>query len=484
MADQPPIVLVTADELRADALSCYGNRAVETPNVDAIADDGVQFADAYTTSPWCLPARCSLATGLPPHRHGASTNYARWDGRLDTDVPTLYSLLKREGYHVAHFGKCHYAPGLHPDERVDGETIRADRFREFYLELGIDHLELQEGKQLPAWFYDDYSAALDAAGHLETYREAILADEQVYVFPCPPEWHPDAWVGRTAVEYVEAYDGSRPLFVWVSFSGPHYPFDPPAEYLSAVDADAMAPRTIREDEYDDGTKLHAPSYHGADDLRRVDANKSVAATREFDESYWTDLRRHYLANVALVDEWVGDLRRAVARTPDEPLVVFAADHGEMLGDHDLWGKHNCAYRPVWQVPLLASLPDGPSGVVTDATVTLTDVTATLVAAGGGDAAGHEGRDLRRRLDGDGRDRVYAEGGGFAAVTDGRRTYVRLQGDGETYDELYDLDADPDEFEDLSDDPSRCDDLADCREDLLSRYLDAALPFRERFGSTE
>jgi len=484
MTDRPPIVLITADELRADALSSYGNRAIETTNLDVIARNGVTFNDAYTTSPWCLPARCSLATGRPPHRHGASTNYARWDGRLRTDIPNIYTLLKEEGYYIAHFGKCHYAPGLHPDDRVDGETIRQDQFREYYVELGIDHLELQEGKQLPAWFYDDYSAELEAAGHLETYRTAILGDKQVYTFPCPAEWHPDAWVGRKAVEFIETYEGSRPLFVWISFSGPHYPFDPPKQYLSAVDMDAAPPRKTCPNEFEDGSKIHAPSYYGADDLRRVDANKSVEATRTYSEEYWTDLRKHYFANVMLIDEWVGNLRHAVGAKMDDPVVVFAADHGEMLGDHDLWGKHNCAYREVWNVPLLASFPGGPSGTRTNVSVSITDVSATLVEAGGGDASALDGMDFRTTLDGDGRDLVYAEGGGFAAVTDGDWKYVHLQGEGEVYDELYDLAADPGELEDLSEAPSQSGELAELRGYLLTRYLDTALPFHERFGSTE
>lgn len=86
---QPDVILVTADELHQGALSCYGNRAIETPNVDHLADDGYQYENAYTVSPWCLPARAGIATGQFPRNSSASTNYAGWDGRLDPDVPNI-----------------------------------------------------------------------------------------------------------------------------------------------------------------------------------------------------------------------------------------------------------------------------------------------------------------------------------------------------------------------------------------------------------
>lgn len=139
------IVLITCDELRADALSCYGNRVISTPNLDALAARGVRFERAYTNSPWCLPSRCSLATGLYPHRNGAYSNFR--DIPLDPEIPNIYLLLRDEGYHRAHIGKCHYAPAPYSQTRPD-QTLPYDAFRDYYLSLGIDTLALQDDKQV------------------------------------------------------------------------------------------------------------------------------------------------------------------------------------------------------------------------------------------------------------------------------------------------------------------------------------------------
>jgi arylsulfatase A-like enzyme len=477
---QPDVILITADELHQGALSCYGNRAVETPTVDGLAAGGYRYDQAYTVSPWCLPARSGLVTGRFPRNSGAYTNYAGWEGRLDPTVPNLYTLLGDAGYRTAHVGKCHYAP-IPFEERTPGGIEPYDRNREYYRTLGIDDLVLQDGKLICTWFDDDYGVELAEAGHREAYRRAVDDEDDRYVFsfPGPAEWHPDSWVGRKAVEYLASYDRDEPLFLWVSFDGPHYPFDPPASYLDRVDVDAAPPRTCREDEYEDEGKVHYGSYHGGETVRRVDANGVLGGTKELDEAYWTDLRRHYFANVAQVDEQVGRILDTLDATRGEALVTFVADHGDMLGNHSLWGKHNCAYEDVLNVPLVVSPPGDDGGDPVDATVQLPDVTATILEHAGVDGATIDGRPLAERARHGGRDLVFAEGGGFAAVSDGEYKYVHVSQNGERYTELYDLVADPDEFEDRSEDPEARSALARLRGEALDRYLDAATPFYSR-----
>ena len=169
---QPPIVLITADELIREALGCYGNRTIATPNIDRLATDGLKFERAYTVSPWCLPARCSMLTGLLPHNSGAYSNFRKCS--LDTGVPNLYTELRSLGYTTAHIGKCHYAPVPYDEKRPD-RTLPYDEFRDYYLRLGMDHLDLQDDKQVSVWFYDDYAKELDEAEYLDAYREATWA---------------------------------------------------------------------------------------------------------------------------------------------------------------------------------------------------------------------------------------------------------------------------------------------------------------------
>ena len=71
MDQRPNIIFITCDELRRDVLGAYGGEAVGTPNIDGLAASGILFTNAYTPSPWCLPARCAILTGQYPHRSGA-----------------------------------------------------------------------------------------------------------------------------------------------------------------------------------------------------------------------------------------------------------------------------------------------------------------------------------------------------------------------------------------------------------------------------
>jgi len=374
---RPHIVLVTCDELRADALSCFGNRVIKTPNLDALAAGGTRFQRAYTNSPWCLPSRCSLATGLYPHRNGSYSNFR--DIPLDPDMPNIYSLLRGAGYHSAHIGKCHYKPVPYEQTRPDA-TLPYDEFRDYYLSLGIDHLALQDDKQVSVWFMDDYARELDAAGYLAAYRDATWdrSRAKVFAFPGPAEWHPDSWVGMKAADYVAEYRGDQPLFLWASFSGPHYPFDAPAEYYDSVDISVDA-RFHDASEFDDPSRIHAAAFHGRP-TGAIDGLGAApgGATKHFSEAYWRELRRNYFANVAQIDAYIGRILTEVERRfGQDVLVIFTADHGEMLGSQGLYSKH-WPYRESSGVPFVIRWPGRiePGSKAAD-TICLTDFFSTV-----------------------------------------------------------------------------------------------------------
>ena len=105
---KPTILLITADELRRDVLGCYGGEVIRTPHLDALADSGTRFDRAYCASPWCLPSRCSILTGLFPSGSGAYSNFRKKE--LSGGIPNLFNTLRENGYHTALSGKCHFAP--------------------------------------------------------------------------------------------------------------------------------------------------------------------------------------------------------------------------------------------------------------------------------------------------------------------------------------------------------------------------------------
>lgn len=466
MTDRPAVLLITTDQLRRDVLGCYGCTAVPTPHLDRLAAAGTVYDRAYTASPWCLPSRSSLVTGLYPRNHGAYSNFR--DRPLSPALPNLYTTFGGLGYRTGHVGKCHFAPVPYGDTRPDA-TLPYERFREYYLSLGMDHLDLQDDKQVSVWFRDDYARELEAAGHLAAYRARVWDKpaKKVFTFPGPAEWHPDAWVGRKAVELISADSGEQPFFGWISFSGPHFPFDPPAEYLDRVDLGRYPAPARRDGEFEDPGRIHHRSWRGQRGWIESGAN------REHDEDYWRRLRHHYLANVALIDDQVGAvLAAAEERFGDDLVVIFSCDHGEMLGNHGLWGKGNCFYDDVLRVPLIHRRAgrDG-AGTRSDALVSLVDVLPTLLAAAGGSPDAVDGR----HLDGDGHPHVFAEGEGFSVVTDGRSKLVTVRKDGAELTEMFDLETDPHEFDNVAGKPSNAETERDLLAATVAAYLDTAMP---------
>lgn len=474
MSERPHVVLITTDELRKDALSCYGNRAIETPNLDKLAQNSIQFCKAYSASPWCLPSRCAIITGKFPHNNGAYSNFR--PNELSTGIPNLFRIMKDGGYETSVFGKCHFAPVPYKETRRDC-TLPYDEFKDYYMSLGVDHLELQDDKQVSVWFYDDYAKELDQAGYLDAYREAtwnIKGNGKVFEFPGPESWHPDSWVGRKAESYILNYKGEKPLFSWISFSGPHYPFDPPKEYLERVDMDKDVSRVMRDGEFSDESRIHYRSYHGPGGIDGT-GSAPEKAMKNHSEDYWIRLRKYYYANVAQIDDYIGKILDAVKLTfGDNVLIIFTADHGEMLGNHSLWGKNNCGYEDVLNVPLIVKYPNENQPLRTDVKVMLTDILATCIKAAEISSTETDGRDFKESIEHGGYSYVFSEGEGFVSVSDGTYKYIHVNKEGREHYELIDLGKDPCEFDNVINRPEYAVKVSELRQQILNLFLKKVL----------
>lgn len=471
--DRPAVILITCDELNKEVLGCCGEEAVTTPHIDSLAGQGTTYDNCHTVSPWCLPARCSILTGLYPHNSGAYSNFRKC--ALDQGISNLFFSMKDGGYHTGVFGKCHFAPVPYSETRPD-KTLPYDEFKAYYESLGIQHLELEDDKQVSVWFYDDYSKELEQAGYLKAYRDAVWnrAYRKVFPFPGPAEWHPDAWVGRKAVEYINAYEEDRPLFAWVSFSGPHYTFDAPEEYVKQVDAAKLPPRRYREGELDSPDRIHHDSYFGGENANIDGCGPADDhACKNYTQDYWDRLRISYCANVKLIDDQVGEILNAVHRKYGEnALIIFTADHGEMLGNHGLWGKHNCAYDEVWKIPLFIRYPGQITAKRDDRLVNSTDFLPTCLKAAGIPIPPCDGNCLQ---DTDwNRAYTFAEGEGFLAVTDGTYKYVHVQKGKEQGREFLDRSLDPCEFENRIEQEQYQAKLSELRNQAIAHILPSVL----------
>lgn len=475
-SDRPNVLLITVDEMRKDALGCYGNKVIQTPNLDRLAASAITFDNAYTVSPWCLPSRCAMLTGLYPHRSGAYSNFRKCE--LSSDIPNFFSSLRARGYRTAMIGKCHFAPVAYADARPDQTLPFMER--DYYRSLGIDHLYVQDGNQVSVWFSDDYSQELDAAGYLGAFRESVWNTELMksFAFPGPPQWHPDSRVGTKAAEYVAGCDTTDPQCMWFSFSGPHFPFDAPREYYERVDMEALRAEQLHllEGEFDDPERIFHWAFHGGGPGIEGSKNAPGGACKNYTEEYWLEIRRNTYANVAQIDDFIGRiLASAEERFGDDLMVIFTSDHGDVLGNHGLWGKNTCAYEDVLNVPLMVRYPGSPEPSRSATRVMSTNICPTILKAAGVEEHQCNGTDYLDDIAAGGSRYTFAEGERFATVSDGRFKYVQAVKGGREFYELFDLQEDPEEFHNVIDLPSNQRELATLRREVTNHFMETLLP---------
>ena len=426
---RPNLLFIMDDQHRHDYLSAAGASFVRTPNLDRLAERGVRFTQCITNAPVCAPARIGLASGLQPARLGCLDNNCY----LPRHITPYYARLRDAEYRVGCVGKLDLAKpdpynGRHGDRpRVFGWGFTHPVECEGKMHAGLaDHPRGPYGFWLEEQgLFDRFRADYAARGARGWIRDA--SHDSVL----PAEAFEDAYIGRRAAEWIDAVPGDYPWHLFVSFVGPHDPFDPPAAYADRY-RDARMPPAVRS------PREGRPDWINA--RRRDLSDDEIAVTR-----------RQYCAAIELIDDQVGRIIEAVERRgmAGDTIVVFASDHGEMLGDHGLYTK-SVPYEAALRVPLIAAGPGIAGGRTSDALVELIDVNPTLCALAGLPAReGLDAEDFSAVLTGE-RPAHREEGASalreFRLVRTADHKLVAHH-TGET--ELYDLAEDPDERKNIA-----------------------------------
>ena len=421
------LLFITSDQQRWDSLPCYGREFVRTPNLDRLAAEGVVFDHCYTASPVCVAARASLLSGQWPSTHGVLGN----SQQLDPSATTWPKLLTEAGYLTAAIGKMHFNPW---DARNGFlERISAEDKRHVYLQ-------------------DDFVKFLHLHGHERvhpTQNPGYFESLGAPVTPLPKRFHVDAYVGDQAADWLTRH-GRQRFAAWVSFPGPHDPYDPPEE-LAAMYYDAPIPPPIGS-RAELASKPRAQRKAGQSSLENpmFQIDPTLATPEQIRR--W---RAHYFANISLIDEGIGKILDALAATDalERTVIVFTSDHGDALGDHGLPYK-SFFYDCMARVPLIVRGPAVARGQRRTSLVSHLDLLPLFYrTCGVVPPPTLEGVDLSPLLSdptGAVRDTVYGEIMGRMMVRDSRFKYVHYV-DGDR--ELYDLTTDPTEEHNLADDPS-------------------------------
>ena len=360
VTQDPNILFVFTDQQRADSLGIVNGWA-KTPHLDSLADEGVLFTSCFSNSPVCIPSRFSLMSGLYPHNLGVQTNRnATYPSRLETWVESL----RVSGYRTSMFGKLH----LHP---TDGDLRRRERLvRRF----GFDDVDEVGGPRALRECSANLTALWERNGVRDAYRDDVAEryDNTPWVVRPSPvglDLYYDTYVGRSAANYLRAYERAEPWFCYVGFPGPHEPWDTPEPWASAYDPDAMPAPREEPRSYGDRPK-------GVLDDRLRD--RPTLSPREV-----AALRANYAGGVGLIDDLVGELFQVIRDRGewDRTIVVFTSDHGEMNGDAGLLYKEVFLDGAV-HVPLIIRDPAGVTGRTVAEPVELVDVGATVLDLAG------------------------------------------------------------------------------------------------------
>ena len=346
------VLLVVMDTVRKDHLTPYGYDRPTTPELGAFAESAAVFEQAVAPAPWTLPVHASLFTGTYPSEHGADQETPYLEG-----MTTLAETLSAAGYETACYSSNAW---ITPYTRLTAGFDDQDNF------FQVMPADLLSGPLARAWQTMNDSDALRAVADklvsLGNVAHEYLAGGEGSDSKTP------AIVDRTA-EFAAGADGG--WFAFVNLMDAHLPYHPPEEYAAefapGADADAVCQNSK---EYNSGA-------------RAIDADE------------WADIRGLYDAEIAHVDAELGRLfdRLRAAGEWEETLVIVCADHGELHGEHDLYGHEFCLYDPLVNVPLVIDGPGIEAGR-REETVELVDLYHTVLDAlgvAGGEPAGPDER---------------------------------------------------------------------------------------------
>ncbi len=449
---RPNILFVMVDEMRWDAMSSEKHPVVLTPNLDRLAKQGLRFSNAYTVAPVCSPARTCVFTSRYADVHGVTRN----------EIPAnngeifLPSILRHYGYHTAIAGKLHYMP-----KRFD---FGFDQFWSFTNEgptpdLGyMAYLNRKHGS--PAkWAI--------VPGTCPWPNDPLGRD--VGVFKYPKADFETEWITDRSIDYLRSRQGTaQPWFLFASYLKPHSPSVEPKRYFDKYDPAAI------------------PIPRLPDNIKEIRAKLTGFAKRQFieDEQMLRVMSAAYYGAIAHIDDQVGKLLAELDRLgmADNTLVLFTADHGNMLGDRGRMFK-TVMYEGSSHVPLIWRGPKGArenTSRVEEKIIENTDLFPTILESVGlpipERVQGRSFLSLARGKDHDWKDRCYSQLA-TAMVRTPRWKFIDNTRNLSGSFELYDMRDDPKEQRNAVADASHRDLVEDFKRQLTAWRADKPAPVK-------
>ena len=362
MNKRPNILFIMTDQQQAGTLSCLGHSNVQTPNMDRIAERGMNFTQACCPSPVCGPARASVFCGLYPSASGVTQNYMpHREGTL-----LLPEALRQGGYETAMAGKLHLAP-----------IKDAHGFEEKHLhDAGYNIYREDEplNSEYVQWLADQ-----SYGGDIQQVMARFNADESClesdpFRFTMGSNWrteeeHSNTWVTERTLDFLRR-NHDRPFFMFTSYFGPHQPMLAPEPWASVVSPDDVAV---------------PPEFYTSTEGKPLAARKKASSPiikNGLTERQMREVLAAYYGQVMMIDHGIGRILDELEEQgmAENTIVVLTADHGDHAGQFGLFFK-STMYENAVRVPMLVSDPAVPGGTCAKQVNNL-DLYATLLERAG------------------------------------------------------------------------------------------------------
>ncbi len=323
--NRPNILFITTDYTRGEDLPVTGAPFLHAPALTKLCEEGAVFTRHCCNAPICMPARATIATGHYPHSHSL------WDNRAiplkQPGLPLLTTGLKEMGYQTVGIGKMHFHP------------FKSDGYYDYDIRITL------EGKDRN-YRDDDYEKYLEERGtsrkELRKQRDTtnIPRGQSFFDWQLDEEFHADAFVGVKTVETIqnEKLSNEKPWFMWVSFTGPHNPWNAPERFARLYrNMDDLPTGNFIEGELNskpiDYTR-HRYGYGG--DLMRI----YDRATHEEKREIRKNVRAGHYGMLSFIDEWIGKIIVELEEKGqlENTVIIFTSDHGSALFDNEMLHK--------------------------------------------------------------------------------------------------------------------------------------------------
>lgn len=440
--NKPNVLFIIADDLTTTAVSSYGNKVSQTPNIDQLASEGTRYTRAYCQYPVCGPSRASLLTGYYPN---ATQTYGYVSGResIGSERDTWPQLFKNNGYYTARVSKI-YHMGV-PGDIEKGSNGQDDEvsWTERFNSQGPEWTAKGKGELVQG--NPDGSKPI-RGGNVMTIVKAD-GDDMV---------HSDGKTTAKAVELLRKHK-DQPFFIAVGFVRPHVPFVAPKKYFEPYPYKGIdLPHNFEED---------------WDDIPKKGINYVTSKSAQMDSVQKKKAIAAYYASVSYMDTQVGKVLDALKKEglEDNTIVIFTSDHGFHLGEHEFWMKVSVKEESA-KVPLIIKVP-GKAPAVCNSFVELLDLYPTVAEMAGLSYSEHlQGKSLVGTLDNPDhkvRDMAFSvtqNGKTFLLRTE-KWAFIQYGEDASFGVELFDMEKDPGQYTNLAMLPEYTEEVKDFQEKL-------------------